>query len=126
MDAERSREDYLENILVLTKEGVAVRGIDLAKKMEYSKPSVSVAMKKLDSERFIKVDKDGVISLTEKGLARAQKIYEKHLMLTVILMELGVEQSVAVKDACKIEHDISDQSFEKVREFYFKHINSKA
>ncbi|MEG1800462.1 MAG: metal-dependent transcriptional regulator [Oscillospiraceae bacterium] len=124
MDAERSREDYLENILVLTKDGGTVRGIDIAKKMGYSKPSVSIAMKKLDSERFIKVDKDGLISLTEKGLSRAQKIYEKHLMLTVILMELGVEQSIAVKDACKIEHDISDQSFEKVREFYFKHMNS--
>ncbi|MEG0019935.1 MAG: metal-dependent transcriptional regulator [Oscillospiraceae bacterium] len=124
MDAERSREDYLENILVLTKDGGTVRGIDIAKKMGYSKPSVSIAMKKLDSERFIKMDKDGLISLTEKGLSRAQKIYEKHLMLTVILMELGVEQSIAVKDACKIEHDISDQSFEKVREFYFKHMNS--
>ncbi|MEG1050219.1 MAG: metal-dependent transcriptional regulator, partial [Oscillospiraceae bacterium] len=99
MDAERSREDYLENILVLTKDGGTVRGIDIAKKMGYSKPSVSIAMKKLDSERFIKVDKDGLISLTEKGLSRAQKIYEKHLMLTVILMELGVEQSIAVKDA---------------------------
>lgn len=124
MDAERSREDYLESILVLTKETGRVRSIDIAKKMEYSKPSVSIAMKKLDSERFIKVDKDGFITLTEKGMDRAQKIYEKHLMLTVILMELGVEQSVALKDACKIEHDISDQSFEKIRDFYFKHINS--
>lgn len=124
MDAEKSREDYLECILMLSKETPHVRGIDIAKKMEYSKPSVSIAMKKLDTERFIKVDKDGYISLTEKGLSRAQKIYEKHLMLTVILMELGVEQSVAVKDACKIEHDISDQSFERIREFYFKHINS--
>ena len=113
-----SGEMYLETILVLTNKIHAVRSVDIAAEMGYSKPSVSRAMSKLREAECILVDPEGYITLTEKGRGIAEKIYERHLVLTEVIMSLGVDRETAVADACKIEHDISDQTFDRLREWY--------
>lgn len=117
MHLQESGEMYLETILVLSKKNPAVRAIDISEYMGYSKPSVSRAVGLLKSGGFITVDKDGFIALTEDGLAVASKIYERHTLLTQFLVRLGVDPDTASEDACKLEHAISDASFEAIKRY---------
>lgn len=120
MKLNESAENYLETILILQKEKGSVRSIDIANELDYSKPSVSRAVKLLRKGEHIVVDKSGYITLTEKGQKIAEIMYERHTLLSNLLIDLGVNKEVAVSDACKIEHVISSDSFEKVKEFYNK------
>lgn len=112
-----SGEMYLESIYVLSKTKPAVRSIDVAEHMNFSKPSVSRAVGLLKEENYIVVDKDGHITLTDDGLKLAKKIYERHTVLSQALVALGVDEKTAVADACKIEHVISDESFEALKKY---------
>ena len=114
-----SGENYLETILVLRERGIEVRSIDIVHEMELSKPSVSRAMSILRNGGFIEVDRDGYITLTEPGEEIAQRIYERHRVLTDWLIGIGVDEKT--DDACKLEHDISSESFDKLK----KHIKEK-
>lgn len=116
MKMQESPEDYLEAILVLSKELGNVRSIDVANHLGYSKPSISVAMKRLRENGYITLDDNGHLLLTGSGLSIALKIYEKHQVLTQFLISIGVSEETAKKDACRIEHVISDESFEKLKE----------
>ena len=117
MHLQESGEMYLETILVLSKKNPAVRAIDISEHMGYSKPSVSRAVGLLKNGGFITVDKDGFISLTDDGFTVANKIFERHTLLTRFLIMLGVEPDIADDDACKIEHNISDTSFEAIKKY---------
>ena len=117
MKVKESAENYLETILVLKNKKGSVRSIDVAHELMVSKPSVSVAMKNFREEGYITVDSDGAISLTDKGLAVAERVYARHQVITQALMTLGVDEITAKEDACKIEHDISDTTFEKLKAF---------
>lgn len=110
-----SGEMYLETILVLSKTKDLVRAIDIVEYMGFSKPSVSIAMSKLKEGGYILINPDGHISLTSDGLSLAEKIYDRHTTLTDFLVQLGVDKDTAAADACKIEHDISDESFEAIK-----------
>ena len=110
-----SAEDYLERILILSEQMEFVRAIDIVNDMGFSKPSVSIAMKKLQMNSYIKIGEKGHITLTEEGEKIAKRIYDRHLVLTKILMDLGVPEEVAKTDACKIEHDLSDESFAAIK-----------
>ena len=112
---QESGEMYLETILVLSEKKANVRSIDIADYRNFSKPSVSRAVGKLKSENYINVDKDGFITLTKSGLAIANKIYERHQVLSKLLIDLGVSEQTAIDDACKIEHDISDETFNIIK-----------
>ena len=121
MHIQESGEMYLETIHVLQKKNGHVRSIDISEHMGYSKPSVSRAMGLLKGGGYIQIDKDGAISLTEAGLSVAQKIYERHTLLTNLLVSLGVNPKIAADDACKIEHAISDESFEAIKNHVNQH-----
>ena len=110
-----SAENYLEAILMLGKNGEPVRSVDIANELEYTKPSVSIAMKNLRANGHILVDSDGHITLTDSGLAIAQKMYERHTLVSDWLISLGVDRGVAVADACRMEHGMSEQSFSAIR-----------
>ena len=110
-----SAEDYLERILILQERKNEVRSIDIAHEMGFSKPSVSIAMKKLKEAGLISVDKNGLISLTKEGHVIADRIYERHCLLKDLLIHIGVSPSQAEKDACKIEHDLSEETFEAIK-----------
>ena len=110
-----SGEMYLETILVLGQRKNLVRAVDVATEMKLSKPSVSRALVKLKNDACIVVDENGHIAFTEKGRAIAGKIYERHQVLTEILMAIGVDQEIAARDACKMEHDISDETFDAMK-----------
>ena len=114
MNIYESAENYLEAILSLHERNGLVRSIDIANELHFSKPSVSVAMKKLRESGYIEMDKEGFISLLPAGEEIAARIYERHKLLTQFLIQLGVSEEVAAADACKIEHDLSDESFEKI------------
>ncbi|MBO4639172.1 MAG: metal-dependent transcriptional regulator [Treponema sp.] len=109
-----SAEMYLETILVLSKEG-AVRSIDVAKSLNFSRPSVSVTLHNLEKEGYISIAEDQTITLLTKGLDIAKTIYERHTILTEFFEQLGVKKDIAVADACKIEHDISPESFKAIK-----------
>lgn len=111
-----SAEDYLESILMLRERLGMVRSIDIVNQLGYSKPSVSVAMKRLRENGYIQMDKDGYITLTDAGLEIASRIYTRHRLLTNFLVQLGVNEEVAAADACKIEHDLSEETFQKIKE----------
>ena len=115
MSIHESGEMYLETIHVLLKKNGSVRSIDVSEHMGYSKPSVSRAVGLLKNGSYIQVDKDGYITLTEKGQAVAEKIYERHTVLSTMLMGLGVSADTAADDACRLEHAISDESFEAIK-----------
>ncbi len=106
-----SAEDYLEQILMLLEKKGYARSTDIASGLNVTKPSVSVAMKKLRENGYISMGSDGMISLTDKGYAIARKIYDRHQMLTRFLVQIGVPEKTAREDACKIEHDLSEESF---------------
>ncbi len=117
----QSAEDYLESILILRERIGLVRSIDIVNELQFTKPSVSVAMKKLRENGYILTDRDGYITLTDKGQAVAERIYERHKVLTSLLIALGVDEETAAADACKIEHDLSDQTFAKIKEHIGKY-----
>lgn len=118
MPLHQSGEDYLETIYLLDKKTKYVRSIDIATELGYSKPSISRAMKILSNNGYIEMKPDGQIVLTEQGLAKAQAVYERHLILTEFLEKvLGVTRENAENDACKIEHYISDESYVKLKDF---------
>ena len=110
-----SAEDYLETILMLSKKLPVVRSIDIANEMGYKKSSVSIAMKNLREAEHIRVTKEGYIYLTDSGREIAEMIYERHQLLSTWLIKLGVDQKVAEEDACRIEHDISKESFNAIK-----------
>ena len=114
MKIHESAEDYLEAILVLKEKMGMVRSIDVVHHLDYSKPSVSVAMKRLRENGYIEMDEEGYINLLPPGEEIARRIYTRHKLLTQFLVQLGVSEEVAAADACKIEHDLSDESFEKI------------
>ena len=116
MQIRESAEDYLEAILVLSKQGGGVRSVDSASMLGVSKPSVSHAMKLLREDGYIAMDRYGTVTLLEKGEKIAVRIFERHQVLTKMLEGLGVSEEVAKADACKLEHDVSDESFEKIKE----------
>lgn len=115
MEIHESAEDYLEAILRLGQERNEVRSVDIAAMLNVSKPSVSHAMKLLREDEYIAMDRYGTITLLEKGAVIARRVYERHLVLSQMLEKLGVSPEVAMADACKIEHDLSEESFEKIK-----------
>ncbi len=117
MSLKESGEMYLECIYVLNKDKGAVRSIDIADYMNYSKPSVSRAVGLLKKREYIEVDKNGYITLTEQGKALAQNIFERHTVLTTVLTAIGVDEQTAAEDACRIEHVISEKSFNAMKKY---------
>lgn len=115
MRVRESVEDYLEMILILQRKNGSVRAIDIVRELNYSKPSVSVAMKSLQEDGLVIVDENHAIRLTDQGMAIAEAVYEKHVFLSNFLMQIGVDETTAVKDACRIEHVISQDTFEKLK-----------
>ena len=122
MQIRKSAEDYLEAILVLSKQGGAVRSIDIATMLGVSKPSVSHAMKLLREDDYIAMDRYGTVTLLEKGEQIAVHIYERHTVLSKMLEYLGVDPEIAREDACKLEQDLSDESFAKIKEHFHKNV----
>ena len=120
MQIQESGEMYLETIHVLSKKNGSVRAIEISEYMGYSKPSVSRAMGILKQAGYIEVDRNGYITLTDSGLEVANRMYERHTLLTNLLISLGVDQETAADDACKIEHHISEKSFEAIK----KHVEN--
>ena len=117
MIIKESAENYLESIFVIKKQKGFVRSIDIANDLGVSKPSVSVAMKNFREEGYITVDPDGYIDLTDKGLEIANRVYERHEIISEALMAIGVSKESALVDSCKIEHVISEESFLRIKEF---------
>ena len=117
MSVHESGEMYLEAILVLSRKNGFVRSIDVSEYLGYSKPSVSRAVGILKNGNYIAVDKDGSLALTETGKTIAEKIFERHTVLSRLLMKLGVSEETATTDACKMEHAISDESFEAIKRY---------
>lgn len=118
-------ENYLETILILSKKNEHVRSIDVANEMGYSKPTISIMMKQLRESDLIDIDSCGHITLTDVGLKISKSVYERHILLTKILMDLGVSEEVAREDACKIEHNLSKDSFNCIKEFYLKKMDDR-
>ena len=119
MRQKESIENYLENIFILSQKSSLVRSVDLARSMNFSKPSVSRAVHKLQNLSYLKIHKNGHLELTAKGQEKAKAIYERHLFLTQYFMSLGVDETTAVNDACRMEHGLSSQTFELMK----KHIS---
>ena len=112
MQIHQSAEDYLETILVLREHKGLVRSIDVANKMGYTKASVSIAMKKLREAGYVEMDAEGFLTLTAAGQEIADRVYTRHKLLTAFFVRLGVSEEVAAADACRIEHDISEETFQ--------------
>ncbi len=121
MEIHESGEDYLETILMLENRMGYVRAIDIATEMGYSKPTISIAMRRLRESGYIDVDQRRDIHLTPTGREVAERIYERHILLTDMLMSIGVDRETATHEACKIEHDISADTFSKIRDLYEKY-----
>ena len=113
--ADESLEDYLETILMLYKSTGQVRSIDIANEMNFTKPSVSIAMKNLREKGYITMADNGYITLTESGKKRAESVFERHTILADLLISIGVNEETAREDACKVEHDLSEESFEAIK-----------
>lgn len=116
-----SAEDYLERILILTEKNGNVRSIDIANDMKFSKPSISVAMKKLRENGYIDMDEGGFITLRPAGREIAERIYARHKLFTKMLIGVGVDPVTAADEACRIEHDMSEDTFEKLKSYYETH-----
>ena len=117
MQIRESAEDYLECILMLHQSIGLVRAVDIANLMNFSKPSVSIALKKLRQNGYVTIDDGGYISLTDSGREIAERVFERHRLISKLLMALGVDEEVAKEDACRIEHDLSVESFEAIKEY---------
>ena len=120
MDAQKSTEDYLETIFLLKRDKGFVRSIDVANALSFTKASVSVAVKKLRLSGYLTVNLDGELLFTEEGLKKAQDVYDRHQLFTKFFTYLGVDPKVAAEDACKIEHDLSPETYEKFKEHILK------
>ena len=120
MQIRQSGEDYLEAILMLQKRNGQVRYIDICNELGHSKPTVSVAMKNFRENGYITMDDDYLITLTEKGKAIAESVYERHIIISKFLMAIGDDEKTALEDSCKIEHDLSDETFRCMKEHYNK------
>ena len=116
--ADESLEDYLETILMLYKSTGQVRSIDIANEMNFTKPSVSIAMKNLREKGYITMADNGYITLTESGKERAESVLERHTILADLLISIGVNEETAREDACKLEHDLSEESFEAIKRIF--------
>lgn len=116
-----SAEDYLESILIVQERLGSVRSIDIVNELGYSKPSVSIAMKKLRENGYISMAVDGTITLNDSGLEVASRVYGRHKTLTRLFTLLGVSQEVAAEDACKVEHDLSEETFARIQDFVRRH-----
>lgn len=125
MRIHESAENYLETILILKERLGNVRSIDIVNELNFSKPSVSVAMKRLRENDYIEMDDDGYIKLKEKGLEIAKDIYAKHRVISEMLIRIGVSPETAAEDACKIEHNLSEESFSKLKEHFMHNNNLK-
>lgn len=123
MHLQESGEMYLETIYILSQKSVSVRSIDVGDYMGFSKPSVSRAVGILKKGGYLVMEKDGSLALTDSGLEVAEKIYERHTLLTDFLIRLGVSKETAAEDACKMEHDISDETFEAMKRHVEKYSN---
>lgn len=121
MNVQETTENYLETILMLHQERGFVRSVDVANRMGYSKPTISEQMKKFRAQGYVEMDESGYITLTPAGDAIAQRIYERHVVIAQMLMSLGVEEQVAYADACKIEHDLSEESWARLRAHFSAH-----
>lgn len=121
MELHESAEDYLETILILFERNGQVRSIDIVNEMNFSKPSISIAMKKLRENGFIRMDVNGLITLTDAGREIAERIYSRHKLLTRVFVAIGIDEKKAADEACKIEHDIDDETYEKIGDFYKKY-----
>ena len=117
---QESPEDYLETIYTLSLHSSEVRSIDVARHLGYSKPSVSVAMKRLRENGYVNMDDNNLLTLTESGLAIARSIYERHQVISGYLMSIGVSEETALKDACRIEHVLSEETFHKIKEIFYQ------
>ena len=122
MKIQRSAEDYLETMLMMKEKHGYVRSIDVADHLGVTKPSVSYATKRLRENGYITMDEDGHISLTETGMEIAVTMYERHKLISRFLISLGVDEKTALEDACKIEHDVSSQSFEAIKNYAQKNL----
>ena len=120
MKMQESPEDYLETIYMISLHSSEVRSIDVARHLGYSKPSVSVAMKRLRENGYVNMDDNSFLTLTESGLAIARSIYERHQVLSGYLMSIGVSEETALKDACRIEHVLSEETFHKIKELFYQ------
>ena len=120
MKMQESPEDYLETIYMLSLHSSEVRSIDVARHLGYSKPSVRVAMKRLRENGYVNMDDNNLLTLTESGLAIAQSIYERHQVISGYLMSIGVSEETALKDACRIEHVLSEETFHKIKEIFYQ------
>lgn len=118
MQIHESAENYLETIYILKKRLGGVRSIDICRELGFSKPTVSVAMKNLSKDGYIEKDGEGFITLTDKGREIALKIYERHIIIAEFFKSIGVDEKTAVKDSCKIEHDISPETFDCMKRHY--------
>ena len=116
-----SAEDYLETILILFERNGQVRSIDIVNEMNFSKPSISIAMKKLRENGYIRMDVNGPITLTDEGRLIAERIYSRHKLLTKVLEAIGIDEKKAEDEACKIEHDIDDETYDRIRDFYLRY-----
>ena len=120
MKMQESPEDYLETIYMLSLHSSEVRSIDVARHLGYSKPSVSVAMKRLRENGYVNMDDNNLLTLTESGLAIDRSIYERHQVISGYLMSIGVSEETALKDACRIEHVLSEETFHKIKEIFYQ------
>ncbi|MDR0306447.1 MAG: metal-dependent transcriptional regulator [Chitinispirillales bacterium] len=120
MKSHESAENYLETILMLSHSGQPIRSVDIAKELNYSRPSVSIAMKNLRADGYITIDESSYIKLTESGREIAQRMYDRHMLISDWLIFLGVDRETAVNDACRMEHTMSEQSFTAIQ----KHIEN--
>lgn len=125
MKIQKSSEDYLEAMLMLKEQKGYIRSIDVAEHLSVTKPSVSYATKRLRENGYITMDKDGLIGLTDSGMAIASKMYERHRLLSAFLINLGVDEAQAREDACKIEHDISQESFDAIKRHAEGHLKNQ-
>lgn len=120
MKMQESPEDYLETIYMLSLHNSEVRSIDVARHLGYSKPSVSVAMKRLRENGYVNMDDNNLLTLTESGLTIARSIYERHQVISGYLMSIGVSEETALKDACRVEHVLSEETFHKIKEIFYQ------
>ena len=125
MEIHESAEDYLEAILRLSHKGDEVRSVDIASMLSVSKPSVSHAMKLLREDGYIAMDRYGTITLLEKGAVIAKRIYERHRILADMLEMIGISPETAMADACKVEHDLSEETFTKIKQIYYEMSNKR-
>jgi len=122
MKIQEAGENYLESIYILSKRQQEVRATDICAYLGYSRPTVSTVLKKFREDGYVTVNENNHISLTELGLSIAEKMYERHILISKFLMSLGVSEENALEDACKIEHDLSEETFRCMKEYYFQNL----